>query len=146
MTLKERIDGDLTEAMKSRDEARLSTLRLLRSELKNREIEKRSPLNDEDIQGAIRTMVKQYKDALESFVASGRADLEEKQRREITVLEAYLPAELSDEEITAIVEGVVLELNAAPGDFGVAMGAAMKKVAGRADGNRVRDIVKKVLQ
>ncbi len=144
--LKEKILEDLKTAMKAKDELRLSTLRLLNAAIKNAEIEKREELSDKDVEGVIRTTVKQYRDALSDFEKAGREDLVSKQKSEIEILEVYLPPEMGDEELEALVKSVVDEPGEAASDFGKTMGAVMKKVAGRADGNRVRAILQKVLQ
>ncbi|MCR4278841.1 MAG: GatB/YqeY domain-containing protein [bacterium] len=146
MKLHEQILADFKESMKSREEVRLSTLRLLRSELKNKEIEKQTELTEDDMLAVIKTMVKQYKEALEQFKSGGREDLVEKQKKEIEILEAYLPAQMPDEEIETIIREVLNEAGEGAGDIGKMMGAVMKKVAGRADGNRVRTLVQKMVQ
>lgn len=143
MTLVERIDHDFVEAMKAKEEARLSTLRMAKAALKNRQIDVGHPLTDEEAGAVIKTMIKQYQDALGDFARGGRDDLADKQRREIDVLMSYLPPELPDEELAGIVRDAVQASGAT--DFGKAMGAAMKAVDGRADGGRVREIVQKIL-
>lgn len=144
MTLLEQIGSDFKDAMKAKDELRLSTLRMARADLKNKEIEKRGPLTDEDAVSVIKTMVKRYKDALADFEKAGRGDLAEKQRAEIAILEAYLPAQMPDEEIEAVVREVMGEMEEGTADIGKVMGGVMKKIAGRADGNRVRAMVQKM--
>lgn len=145
MTLFEQIESDMKEAMKAKEEAKLSTIRMIRSALKNKQIDLGHPLTDEEVLAVIRTTVKQYKDALSEFTAAGRMDLAEKQQTEITQLEAYLPAQMPDEEIDAIAKRVVAELNATQKDMGRVMGAVVKEVAGRADGTRVKDAVQRAL-
>lgn len=143
MTLLERIDRDFVEAMKAKEEVRLSTLRMVRAALKNRQIDTGHALTDLEAVAVIKAMIKQYQDALGDFERGGRDDLIEKQRREIDVLMSYLPPELPEEELVAIVRQAVQSSNAS--DFGKAMGVAMKAVDGRADGGRVREIVQKIL-
>lgn len=145
MTLFERIDADLKEAMKAKDEMVLSSLRMVRSALKNKQIEVQHDLSDEESLVVLRTMVKQYRDALEDFSASGRQDLVEKQTREISILEKYLPAAMPEAELTAICERMIAEQNATAKDMGRVMGLVMKEVNGRADGNTVRAIVQRLL-
>ena len=146
MTLYEQIASDFKESMKAKEEVRLSTLRLLRSELKNKEIEKRSELTEDEMLAVIKTMVKQYKDAFEQFKSGGREDLAEKQKKEIEILESYLPAQMPDEEIEAIIRTVLDEAQESSSDIGKTMGLVMKKIAVRADGNRVRTLVQKMVQ
>jgi len=147
MTLFERIDADLKEAMKSKKELELSVLRLMRTQLKNKQIELMRPLTEEEAQAAIRSMVKQGKDALVDFTTAARQDLMDRQTKELVILEAYLPAAMSDEELEKICKEAMAQLGAvAPSDMGKAMGAAMKVVAGRADGNRVRTVVQRLLE
>lgn len=143
MTILERIDQDFIQAMKAKDEKRLPTLRLLRSATKNKQIDAQRPLTDEDVIAVIKTMVKQYQDALGDFEKAGRTDLFEKQKEEIAVLSEYLPPSLPKDELETIVRDAV-QLSGAT-DMGKAMGAAMKAVNGRADGTEVRAIVQRLL-
>ncbi len=141
MPIKETIDKDFIAAYKDKDEAKSSVLRLLKSALKNEEIAKKSELSDDDAIKIIQREIKQRKDSVTEYEKGGRADLAEKEKSEITILEAYMPAQLSDEELEAIVK------NAAAGesDFGKVMGKVMPSVAGKADGGRVSAVVRKVL-
>ena len=143
MTTLERIDQDFKEAMKSKDEFRLSVLRMARTALTNRQIDLRKELGDADAQAVLKTMVKQYQDALSDFQSAGRQDLVEKQQKEIDLLATYLPAKLPPEEVEKIVAEAVKGL--ASNEMGKAMGAAMKAVDGRADGNEVRAIVQRLI-
>lgn len=143
MSLLERIDQDFKEAMKSRDEIRLSTIRLLRTSLKNKQIELQQVLGDQDVLGVIKTMVKQYQDALNDFLNAGRTDLADRQQKEILILGEYLPPALGTEELEALVNDA-LQLSGVT-DIGKAMGVAMKAVDGRADGTEVRKIVQRLL-
>lgn len=145
MTILERIDADLKEAMKAKNETVLSTLRLVRSALKNKQIEAQHELGDDESVGVIRTMVKQYRDALADFASAGRQDLADKQTQEISVLEQYLPAAMPEAQLTEICERIIKEQHATPKDMGRVMGLIMKEVDGRADGNSVRAIVQKLL-
>jgi uncharacterized protein YqeY len=145
MTINERIDHDLKEAMKAKNDAVVSTLRMVRSATKNKQIDLGHELSDDDAGAVVRTLVKQYKDALSDFTSAGRTDLAEKQKAEIELLERYLPASISDAEIEAIATKVIAESGSTAKDFGKAMGLVMKEVAGRADGNSVRTIVQKIL-
>lgn len=156
--MKEKILQDIKEAMKAKDELKLSVLRMLSSAIKNRELEKRGKtgneetLNDEEVMVAIRSEVKKRKDAVEQFSKGGREDLASKEKHELAVLESYLPAEMSDEELEKVVTGVVSSLGeVTQKDFGRVMGEVMKKVkglpaqAGQASGDRVTALVKKIL-
>jgi uncharacterized protein YqeY len=149
MTLVERIAQDLTTAMKARDAARTSTLRMAKAALLNRQIDKQVALDDTEAAKVLRSLVKQREDAAEQFVRGGRPDLAEKERAEGTLLRTYLPAEVTDEEIAAAIEKAVAETGAAsPRDMGKAMKAALAAlVAGgkSADGKRVNEALRKKL-
>lgn len=140
------ITDDMKDALKNKNNATLSTLRLLKSAMKNKQIDVQHELSDEEILGVIKTQVKQLKDGLESFVSAGREDLASQARAEIVVLENYLPKQMSDDELTALVRQTLEEVGAkTKQDTGKAMGAVMKAVQGRADGNRVKQIVESML-
>ncbi|QQR61147.1 GatB/YqeY domain-containing protein [Candidatus Uhrbacteria bacterium] len=143
MTVLERVETDFKTAMKSKDELALSVMRLVRSALKNKQIELGRDLKDEDTHAVLKTMIKQYQDALTDFQAAGRQDLLERQQKEIDLIAQYLPPSLPAEELEKIVSEAVKSSGAT--DMGKAMGAAMKAVAGRADGNEVRAIVQRQL-
>lgn len=146
MTLLEQITFDMKEAMKAKDEAKLSTLRMLKSALKNKQIDLMHELSDEEVLSVIKTQMKQLKDSLESFSGAGREDLAVPTQKELVVLEAYMPAQMSEEELEAVVKAAVEESGVtSKEDMGKAMGVAMKKVAGRADGSRVKEMVGKLL-
>lgn len=146
MTLFEKVNADLKEAMKSKNELELSVLRLMRTALKNKEIDAMRPLTEDECQAVVRTMVKQGKDALVDFTSAGRQDLIDRQTGEIVVLERYLPAAMSEEELEAVCKQVVSESGAvSPSDLGKVMGQVMKVVGGRADGSAVRTIVQRLL-
>lgn len=147
MSLQATIDQAKIAAMKEKNQEALSTLRMLSSAIKNAEIEKQSALTDEEVQAVIARQVKQLRDANTDFQSSGRTDLVEKTNAEIALLETYLPAQMSDEELQAIVKATAEEMGVtAKADMGKLMGAVMKKVAGQADGNRVKEMVTAVLQ
>lgn len=143
MNVLERIESDFKEAMKAKDEVWLSTLRLLRSALKNRQIELQHPLGEQEVFSVIKTMVKQYQDALRDFSHAGRQDLVERQEKEIDFLVAYLPPAMPQEELERIVTDAVRSAQVT--DMGKAMGVAMRAVDGRADGSEVRRIVERLL-
>ncbi len=146
MSLSENITNAMKDAMKSKNDATLSTLRLLRSAMKNKQIDVQHELSDEEILGVIRSQVKQLRDGLESYESAKREDLAVQARTEIGVLEAYLPQQMSDDELTSIVKKAIEESGVtSKQDMGKAMGIAMKAVQGRADGTRVKQIVETLL-
>lgn len=144
--LSAKIQEDLKKALKERNELALSTLRMLSAAMKNKKIELIKELTDEDIQKVVKSLVKQRKDSIESFKSGGREELAAKEAKEIEVLKKYLPEEMPEEEIEKIVEEVVKETGASsPEDLGKVMGPVMKKIAGKADGDKVNQIVRKKL-
>lgn len=149
MTLVERITQDLTAAMKAQDAARLSTLRMAKAALKNKEIDKKAPLDEPEAQKIVQALVKQREDSVEQYVKGNRPELADKERAEIVVLKAYLPAEAGDDEIAAAVAKAVAETGATSAkDMGRVMKAALAALAagGQAvDGRRVNEAVKKQL-
>ena len=148
MSLKEKIISDLTEAMKAKDAGRLSTLRMVKANLMNRQIDKGSELTDEEVIKALQSLVKQRRDSIEQYEKAGRTELAAKEAAEITHIEAYLPQAASPEEINAAVDAAVAETGAsAMKDMGTVMKAAMVKLAGKAaDGKLVSETVKAKLQ
>ncbi len=146
MTLSEKISEDMKGAMKAKNDATLSTLRLLRSALMNKKIDVGHDLSDTEVQDVIRVQVKQLKDAILSFETGDRADMAESNKIELELLKTYLPTEMPDEELQAIVKQAVTDSGAtSKADMGKAMGFVMKAVAGRADGTRVKAIVESLL-
>jgi uncharacterized protein YqeY len=156
MTLSEQIDRDLKEAMKARDAARLGTLRMVKSAFKYAAIEKSGAdavVDDETAMAVLRKQIKQREDAAEGFDKGGRPESAEKERAEITLLSAYLPAALSAEELSALIKEAIAEVGAALGDSAVVgkaqMGAVMKaaqaKAGGRADGKSLSAEVQKLV-
>jgi len=154
MTLSERIDHDLKEAMKARDAAKLGTLRMVKSAFKYAAIEKGGAdavVDDETAMGVLRKQIKQREDAAVGFEQGGRAEMAEKEKAEITVLAAYLPAALSQEELAALVKEAIIETGAALGapvgkaQMGAVMKAVQAKAAGRADGKSLSTEVQKQL-
>lgn len=148
MGLKKIVESEIKGAMKSRDAERLGVFRMLLAALHNREIEKRtrsgdSELNKDEAMAVLKSEVKKRKDAAGEFEKAGRTDLAEKEKREQEILEKYLPAELSDEEIEILL--APLAQGAAEKDFGRVMAAAMKAVAGSTSGERVAAAVKRML-
>src|SRR5581483_267069 len=107
MSLTEQIQKDIVEAMRGREELRLSTLRMVKSALKNKEIDKRAPLDEKEAQQVLSTLIKQRKDSIEQFQKGGRQELADKEAAEIQLIEAYLPKALGEEEITAAVKATI---------------------------------------
>lgn len=152
MSLKETIEKEIIVALKGKAEGRLSILRLLKTSLQNAIIEKRvkikdlaADLTDEEVVVMVRKMVKQIKDSLIEFEKGARADLVEKAKKEIQELEKYLPLEMAEEELEKIIKEAIAELKATKAEFGKVMGLVMKKVAGRVEGNRIKEIVDRIL-
>ena len=140
--LKEKLQNDLKAAMKSRESNTVSVIRMLQAAIKNKEIEKKDELTDAEVVKLLQGEKKKHLDSISQFETGGRADLVGKEKSEVAVIEQYLPAAMPEEELQKIVETAAA---AAGGDFGRAMGAAMAKAAGRADGARVSELVKKTL-
>jgi len=147
MTIVERINQDVTQAMKAREEHRLSTLRMVKSALKNKEIDKRAPLDDKEAMAVLSTLIKQRKDSIEAFTKGGRQELADKEAAEIVMIEDYLPKSLGEEEITAAVKATIAEMGAPTmKDMGTVMKNTMAKFGGaRVDGKVVSEIVKRQL-
>lgn len=143
MDLKTTINNDLKEAMKAKDTVKLGALRMLSAEIKKREIDKRSNLDDGEVQKAISTMLKQRQDSIEAFVKGNRPDLAEKEKLEVDILSVYLPQQLSDAELEKLVVEAIQETGAqGPNDIGKVMKAVIAKAAGRADGKRVNELAR----
>ena len=149
MGLSDQIQKDITTAMKARDEARLSTLRMVKSALKNREVEKMAPLDDKESQQVLSTLIKQRKDSVEQFTKGGRQEMADKEAAEIVLIESYLPKAAGEAEIAAGVKAVISEMGSPTmKDMGTVMKNAMAKFAAqgmRVDGKVVSDAVKKEL-
>src|SRR2546425_8169971 len=149
MSLPEQIQKDITAAMKARDEARLSTLRMVKAALKNREIEKMAPLDDKESQQVLSTLIKQRKDSVEQFTKGGRKELADKEAAEIKLIETYLPKAAGEDEIVAGVKAVIAEMGSPTmKEMGSVMKNAMGRFAAagmRVDGKMVSEAVKKEL-
>ena len=138
------IAHDLTQAMKLREEPRLSTLRMLKAELQKLQADKGKgvEITDDDVHAVIRRLIKQRKDAAEQYKAGGANDRAESELAEIKILEPYLPKQLGDDEIDAIISEAAKEINASsPKDMGKLMKAVMSKAKGQADGSKVKERV-----
>lgn len=142
MSLKLQLVEDMKSAMRAREMMKLNVIRFLQAEIKNVEIDN-GEQDDAGIQKIIARQIKQMKDAITDYKTGGRQDLIDEETQKITVLEAYLPQQMSDGDLEKIVGEVVAELG--QGNFGQVMGAVMKRVAGLADGNRVSAAVKAAL-
>ena len=147
MTLLEQITADLTVAMKAREAARTSTLRMVKAAFMNRQIEKRAELDEEESLKLLRSMVKQRRDSIEQYVKGGRQELADKEQAEIDVIEAYLPQGASAEQIAAAVSEAIAETGATSmKDMGKVMKAVQAQLAGlNADGRAVSEVVKSKL-
>lgn len=146
MSLTEDIQRDLVAAMKAKAETELSVLRMLRAAIKNKEIDKHDALTDDEIVALVKTTVKQQRDAMSEFRAGGRADLVAKAESEIRILEKYLPLQMDEAAVRAVVEAKIKTAGATAKDFGRVMGEVMKDLKGKADGVLVGKILKETLK
>ena len=152
MTIGEKIQTDIVVAMKARDEHRLTTLRMVKSALKNREIDKREPLTDAEEQAILTTLLKQRRESVEQFTKGNRPELAAKEQVEIALIEAYMPKAASEDDLRALVAAAVEQVTAenggtkpGPKEMGLVMKAAQAKIAAsgaRADGKLVSEFVK----
>ena len=147
MLLRDQVNADISSAMKAKDAARLSALRMLKAAIMNKGVEKGRDLDDAEVLQVVSTLVKQRRDSIEQFSNAGRADLVDKETAEITVLEHYLPPAASAEEIDAAVLEAIGETGASsPKDMGKVMKAVMPRLAGKnADGRAVSEAVRRKL-
>ena len=149
MSMIEQIQKDITAAMKARDEKRLSTLRMVKTALKNREIEKMAPLDEKESQAVLSTLIKQRKDSIEQFTKGGREEMADKEAAEIALIETYLPKAAGEAEIMAGVKAVIAEMTSPTmKDMGAVMKNVMARFAAagmRVDGKIVSDAVKREL-
>lgn len=146
MSLKDQITEDMKAAMRAKDAARLSTIRMLLAACKQREVDERIVLDDAAVVAIVDKLIKQRKDSITQFSAAGRTDLAEKETAELKVLEGYLPQRLGADEIAAEVAAIVAELGASgPADMGKVMGAVKTRLAGKADMGAASAAVKAAL-
>jgi uncharacterized protein YqeY len=145
--MNDRVGADIAAAMKARDASRLSALRMLKAAVMNKGVEKGRDLDDAEVMQVIASLVKQRRDSIEQFTNAGRTDLVEKETAELNVLQAYLPAAATPEEINAAVAEAIAETGASsPKDMGKVMKAVMPKLAGKnADGKAVNEAVRRTL-
>ena len=149
MSIKDLLTEDMKQAMKDKESGklRLSVIRMARANIKNIEIDEKRELNDDEVLAVLVKEVKMRQDSLEEFAKAGREELVEQAKQEIAILRKYLPEQLSDEELRALVEEAVAETGAAgPKDMGKVMAALMPKTRGRADGKRINTLVRELLK
>ena len=145
-TLTEKVRSDMTEAMKAQEKERLSTIRMLQSALKNEQINLGHELTDEEAMSVIRKAVKQRQDSIEQFTSAGRTEMAEKERSEMELLKAYLPPELSDEELELGIRELIASTGAASKkDMGKVMKEANARFRGRVDGKKMQEMVQRLL-
>ncbi|HEY6617668.1 MAG TPA: GatB/YqeY domain-containing protein [Vicinamibacterales bacterium] len=147
MSMNDQVGADIAAAMKARDASRLSALRMLKAAVMNKSVEKGRDLDDAEVLQVVASLVKQRRDSIEQFTNAGRTDLVEKETAELKVLQAYLPAAATPEEINAAVAEAIAETGASsPKDMGKVMKAVMPKLAGKnADGKAVNEAVRRTL-
>ena len=146
MSLKEQITEDMKNAMRAKDAGRLGTIRLLQAAMKQKEVDERVTLDDAGVIAIVDKLMKQRKDSIAAFEGAGRQDLADKEKAEMAVLQAYLPARMSEAEIAQAVQAIVAEVGAkGPGDMGKVMGVVKTRLAGKADMGQVSAAVKAAL-
>ncbi len=149
MTISEQIQKDMVDAMRSRDELRLSTLRMVSSALSYKKVEKRAPLDDKETQQILSTLIKQRRDSIEQFTKGGRQELADKEAAEIKIIEHYLPKAMGEEQIAEAVKATIAEMGSPTmKDMGTVMKNVMAKLqatGARVEGKTVSDLVKKGL-
>ncbi|KAF0185637.1 MAG: hypothetical protein FD164_202 [Nitrospirae bacterium] len=141
------LSADLKEALKARNEIKLSTLRLIKASLKNKEIEKMASLTHDEIVAVLSTMAKQRRESIEQYTAAGRLELSSREEQELSIIQSYLPKQLAPEELDAVIRTAIEESGAtSPNDMGKVMKALMPKVKGVSDGKAVNQRVRDLLQ
>lgn len=146
MSLKAQISEDMKTAMRAKDMQKLGVIRLLQAAIKQREVDERIELDDAAVVGVVEKMLKQRRDSIAAFEGANRMDLADQEKFEVTVLQAYLPAQLSEEEINAIIAKVVADTGASSAkDMGKVVGAVKPLVAGKADMSKVSGLIKAAL-
>jgi len=147
MSLQQRLDGDLKAAMKSSDSLKTSVLRMIKAAIKNKQVEKREELSDEEIISVISTLTKQRRESIDLFSKGGREELAEKERQELAMLQLYLPGQLSPEDLDRIITEAINESSAeGVKDIGKVMRLIMPRVQGAADGKVVNQRVRELLE
>jgi len=146
MSLKDQIMDDFKKAMKNREKERLNTLKMMKSDIRNKEIEKGEELSDADIRSILSKQAKNHEDSIEQYQDGGREDLAEKEERELEIIREYLPEPLSSEELRTLVEETIEDIGASDmSDMGDVMDEIMPQVRGRADGGQVNQLVREML-
>ena len=147
MPLLDRLSSELKESLKARNQLKVEVIRLLKSSIKNKEIEKLSPLTDEEILGVIISAAKQRRDSIEQFQKGGREDLVQKETSELEILQTFLPQQLSDKEVENEIKAIITETGASsPKDMGKVMKVLIPRIKGRADGAKVSSLVKEIME
>jgi uncharacterized protein len=146
MSLEEKIAEDLKKAMKEKDAVRLSCMRMLKTALKNLQVDKQRQLKDEEVQGVIFSLIKKGKESANEFRNAGREDIALKEETEVAIFYGYMPQQLTPEEIERTLREIILELSAEkPSDLGKVMKTAMPRMAGKAQGKEVNEIARRLL-
>ena len=146
MSLKENIEKDIDQALRDHDEIKSSTLRLLKASLKNQEIANKKELKEDEVQQLVASQIKKHKESIEEYKKAGRDELTAREEKQLEILIAYLPPQLSEAELVAIVDKVIKEKQAtSPKQFGMVMSGVMKEARGLAEGNKVKELVQKAL-
>ncbi len=146
MHLSERLSEDLKKTLKAGEKDALSVIRMIKAAIKNKEIEKGTPLGDEEINGVLLSLARQRKESIEHFSKANRQDLVEKETRELSIIKSYMPRQLIEEELKAIIEDAIKEIGAgSQKDTGKVMKFVMAKVKGQVDGKLVSELVKNLL-
>ena len=146
MALKERLNQEMKQAMKARDSLRLTTIRMILTAVKNREIEQKKELDDREVTAVLSTMLKQRREAADAYRKGGRDELAKKEEREIEILQDFLPTQLSSEEIGKVIDSAIKETGAGSmKEMGAVMKIVSSRTAGRADGKVVSEMVRKRL-
>jgi uncharacterized protein YqeY len=147
MYLKEKLSTDCKQALKDGEKLKVSTLRLILSEIRNAEIAKRGDLDDDELLSVVSREARKRKESIEEFAKGGRQDLVDKEKYELEVIESYMPEQLSEEEVRRLIEMTIQEVGAASAsDVGKVMGRLMPLLKGKADGKKVNQIVREMLQ
>ena len=146
MSLKVKITEDMKEAMRAKDVTRLGTIRLLQSAIKQREVDERIELNDQDVMAVIEKMLKQRRDSIEAYTSAQRQDLVDVEKAEVVILQSYLPQALTDAEVIAILDAAIKATNATSiKEMGQVMAIVKPKVVGRADMGKLSSLIKEKL-
>ena len=147
MSVSGRIEKDIKESLKSGDKNRVSILRMVKSDVRNKEIEKGDSLADEDIQAILRSFAKKARESIDQFSGAGRHELAEKEKAELAVIQEYLPRQLNEDDIRKTIRDIIDETGpAGTKDMGRVMKAVMAKLKGQADGRLVNNLVKETLE